>query len=76
MPSHTYIRYGLDWVRYFLYNSQDKPEGLKQALKLLRNTITGPKAHIYQLYSVFKLCRVQCFLRLEVLNSLAPMLFF
>jgi hypothetical protein len=52
-PAKSVFRYGFDWIRHLLFNPEDKQDELQQVLMLLRNTITGPKAHIYQPYPMF-----------------------
>jgi hypothetical protein len=52
-PAKSVFRYGFDWIRHLLFNPKDKQHELQQLLTLLRNTITGPKAHIFQPYPMF-----------------------
>ena len=52
-PAKSVFRYGFDWIRHLLFNPKDKQDELHQLLRLLRNTFTGPKAHIFQLYPMF-----------------------
>jgi hypothetical protein len=50
-PAKSIFRYGFDWVRQALNKPADKREQLTQVLTLLGNALTGPRSHIYQLYS-------------------------
>jgi len=52
-PAKSIFRYGFDRIRQALFNPQDKQEELAHVLRLLRNTLMGPKSHIYQLYPLF-----------------------
>jgi Transposase DDE domain len=51
-PATSIFRYGFDWIRHALFNPQDKPELLTHVLNLLWQALTGPKALVYQLYSM------------------------
>ena len=52
-PAKSVFRYGFDWIGHLLFNPKDKQHELQPLLALLRNTITGPKAHIFQPYPIF-----------------------
>ncbi len=51
-PAKSIFRYGFDWIRHALFNPQDKPELLTRVLNLLWQALAGPKALVYQLYSM------------------------
>lgn len=49
-PAQSIFRYGFDWIRQTLFNPQHHSELLTHVLNLLWHALTGPKAHLYQLY--------------------------
>ena len=49
-PAKSIFRYGLDWIPQALFNPQHQSELLTHVLNLLWQALTGPKAHLEQLY--------------------------